>query len=182
MDLNTSLNTKIRNEIKTKNANKIGLIAQEVQEIIPEAVIYEEANNAYYIDYVAIIPVLIEAIKEQQEQIEDLTDVKKDLIELQLKFDQLTSKNKSIDQETIDLSNTPNPFTFSTKIKFKIPFNFDNGEIKIVSRQGHAVETLKLSSGMSSITFDGSSLMKGIYYYYLILDGEFVKSNSMIKN
>jgi len=50
---------------------KYGIIAQELEEIIPELVynIYDDYKS---IDYVSIIPILIQAIKEQQKQINEL--------------------------------------------------------------------------------------------------------------
>ncbi|MGH8016446.1 MAG: tail fiber domain-containing protein, partial [Candidatus Zixiibacteriota bacterium] len=51
--------------------NQIGVIAQEVKEVVPEAV--SENNDGYLtVDYGRITAVLIEAVKEQQKQIEDL--------------------------------------------------------------------------------------------------------------
>jgi len=49
----------------------IGLIAEDVGEIIPEVVAYEEnGKDAKSIDYARLVAVLTEAIKEQQKQIE----------------------------------------------------------------------------------------------------------------
>ena len=48
----------------------IGLIAQEVEKILPDVVI-EDKNNMKSISYGNIVGVLIEAIKEQQEEIEE---------------------------------------------------------------------------------------------------------------
>jgi hypothetical protein len=51
---------------------QLGLIAQEVKEVFPELVMQD--NEGYYsVDYVKLTPVLIEAIKEQQKQIETLS-------------------------------------------------------------------------------------------------------------
>ncbi len=57
------------------NATIIGLIAQDVEKICPEVVKEHELldGNIYKtIDYPALIPVLIEAIKDQQKQIDEL--------------------------------------------------------------------------------------------------------------
>jgi hypothetical protein len=51
--------------------NDIGVIAQEIMEVIPEAV-HEKDDGYLGVDYQKIIPLLIEAIKEQQLQIEEL--------------------------------------------------------------------------------------------------------------
>lgn len=50
-------------------AHELGLIAQEVEQVIPSVVHTAEHKS---IAYTSLIPVLIEAIKEQQQQIEDL--------------------------------------------------------------------------------------------------------------
>jgi Chaperone of endosialidase len=52
--------------------NKIGLIAQEVRKIIPEVVLGDESKENLGMNYAEIVPVLINAIKEQQKQIDDL--------------------------------------------------------------------------------------------------------------
>jgi len=59
---------KKQDELKTK---KLGVIAQEVQKIIPEVVL-ENSEGTLSVDYGNIVGLLIEAIKEQQVQIEEL--------------------------------------------------------------------------------------------------------------
>ncbi|MBQ1653154.1 MAG: tail fiber domain-containing protein [Bacteroidales bacterium] len=50
-----------------------GFIAQELKEVLPEVVNEPDELNEYYsVDYTAIIPLLVEAIKEQQNQITEL--------------------------------------------------------------------------------------------------------------
>ena len=69
------------NSGKRKDTNDIGLIAQEVEKILPEVITEKkmplmegvDPNIDYKtVNYEKIIPVLIEAIKEQQEQIDEL--------------------------------------------------------------------------------------------------------------
>lgn len=57
-----------------KDSVQIGLIAQEVEEIIPEVVTNHSGRDCDYkrIKYSKLTPVLIGAIKEQQSQIEEL--------------------------------------------------------------------------------------------------------------
>lgn len=50
----------------------LGFLAQDVELIIPESITYDELNDKYSLQSSAIIPVLVEAIKEQQEQIDYL--------------------------------------------------------------------------------------------------------------
>jgi hypothetical protein len=62
-------------EFKWKATGKkdIGMIAEEVGEIFPEVVAYEKNSKyAKSLDYARLVAVLVEAIKEQQKEIEDL--------------------------------------------------------------------------------------------------------------
>ncbi|MCW3093962.1 MAG: tail fiber protein [Ferruginibacter sp.] len=51
---------------------KLGLIAQDVRKLVPEVVKGDEAKENLSIAYSDLIPVLINAIKEQQQQIDEL--------------------------------------------------------------------------------------------------------------
>ena len=59
------------NEV-TKATPKTGLIAQEVQEVLPE-VVREREDGFLSLDYSKMVGLLVEAIKEQQSQIHNLT-------------------------------------------------------------------------------------------------------------
>lgn len=56
---------------KSNKQKSIGLIAQEVEKIIPE-IVGNTKSGLKTVQYDSIIPLLIEAIKEQQKQIEEL--------------------------------------------------------------------------------------------------------------
>jgi hypothetical protein len=58
------------NEV-TKSTPKTGLIAQEVQQVLPQVVI-EKADGYLGLDYSKMMGLLVEAIKEQQIQIDQL--------------------------------------------------------------------------------------------------------------
>jgi len=50
---------------------QVGLVAQEVREVVPQAVV--EAEEGYLaVDYARLVPLLIEVVKEQQRQIDEL--------------------------------------------------------------------------------------------------------------
>lgn len=49
-----------------------GVIAQECLDVFPEVVV--EHNERYNVSYDGLVPLLIEALKEQQEQIEELKE------------------------------------------------------------------------------------------------------------
>ena len=54
------------------NKNHIGFIAQELEEVLPQIVnVGEDAQKTRTVDYLEVIPVLVEAIKDQQKEIKD---------------------------------------------------------------------------------------------------------------
>jgi hypothetical protein len=55
-----------------EKGRQLGVIAQEVNAVLPEAVSYAEDTDEYGVKYGNIVGVLIEAIKEQQAQIDEL--------------------------------------------------------------------------------------------------------------
>lgn len=59
------------NSGKTKPQKEIGLIAQEVEKIMPELV-YTDPDGKKLLNYTSIIPVLINAIQELQKEVDEL--------------------------------------------------------------------------------------------------------------
>ena len=57
---------------ESDKGRQVGVIAQEVNEILPEAVTYAADVDEYGVKYGNIVGVLIEAIKEQQKEIDEL--------------------------------------------------------------------------------------------------------------
>lgn len=58
-------------EIDNNRKNKIGFIAQDLEKIFPELVKYDEKTKLKSVDYISMIPILVEAIKEQNVKIEN---------------------------------------------------------------------------------------------------------------
>ena len=56
---------------------EVGVIAQEVKEVLPEVVTYDKENDQYGVDYGKINGLLIEAIKDLKKEIEELKQCKK---------------------------------------------------------------------------------------------------------
>ena len=52
----------------------LGLIAQEVKEVVPEVVSHDTASDMYKVSYQSLIPVLIEAVKELSDRVKQLEE------------------------------------------------------------------------------------------------------------
>ncbi|MDX2304200.1 MAG: tail fiber domain-containing protein [Microscillaceae bacterium] len=149
----------------------LGLIAQEVEKVFPELVV-EDAEGYKAVNYDGLIPVLIEALKEQKAEI--------DLLKEELK----TLKNPS--QESVNnkaqlFQNQPNPFDKSTLIRYKLPEGVAQAMILVTDLQGKEVNRLAISQGgEGSISLEAGSLAKGIYLYSLVADGALIDTKRML--
>ena len=54
-----------------ERGHDVGVIAQEVQKVLPE-IVTERTNGYLGVDYKRIIPLLIESVKELKQEVEDL--------------------------------------------------------------------------------------------------------------
>jgi len=64
-------NTYDWNEKSGKEGHDVGVIAQEVLEVLPEAVTTRD-NGYLAVDYQKIVPLLVQAVKELSAKVEDL--------------------------------------------------------------------------------------------------------------
>jgi len=184
-DIDSIKDEKAKEKQLKISKNKIGFLAQDLEKIIPEAVFYDEEIDKYYIEYDAIIPVIVEAMKEQQAKIELLED------EIEAMNDKSKDKSATINTyapEGIAASNTPslgqnipNPFNVSTRIDIYIPNTTASAKLYIYNMQGSQVKSFNINErGNTSITIEGSSLEAGMYLYTLIADGREVDTKKMI--
>jgi len=181
---------ELKKEIKTNDKRKIGFIAQELQAIFPELV--EESEGYMYIDYIGLIPVVIEALKEQQTII-DAQSLK--IKELESKIENGENKNskqKSMEvisgieqsENTINAflyQNIPNPFNTETEIKYYVPLGSENVKLYIFNLQGKLLKTETINTtGQGSLKIKASELKAGIYIYTLLINGQEVDTKRMI--
>ena len=62
-----------------KGKQKIGVLAQEIKEVFPELVSKDD-NEMLAVNYQGLVPVLINALKEQQSEIDELKDLVQSLV------------------------------------------------------------------------------------------------------
>jgi hypothetical protein len=171
--------------IMDNNPVKIGLMAQELELLVPEAVSYSDLGKIKMIDYDMLIPVLIKAIQEQEIKIESL---EKEIGSLQSANVNLknasNNENIEIEELTDNMSleqNFPNPFTENTEIKYSVPESVKNATIYIYNMSGLQIRSIPIhKKGKGSITIIGSELLPGLYLYALIADGKEVGIKRMI--
>lgn len=188
--------SNVASNTKNQNPKKIGLIAQEVEEVIPEAVRTIE-DGTKGIEYNAIIPLLINAIQELNTVV---TDQQIEIAELQAEIEQLKNPStpllpqpittKSVAQNSSSISNTideaymsqnaPNPFSGEAEIRYQVPQTAISAYIGIYNLNGLQIQQYPLEKGAGTITISAGNLSSGIYIYSLIIDGEEIETRRMV--
>lgn len=175
--------------LKNQYSNKLGFIAQELDPIFPNLVSYDSIADLHYVDYVSLIPVLVDAIKEQQTII---TLYESRINKLEDKINTIFGESNKLKNMTTDVEdnyndqlalyqNTPNPFTQKTTIRFTLPEKLSQATLYIYDMQGIPVRNYDISGqGLTSIEIEGSTLQPGMYLYSLIVDGQEVGTKRMI--
>jgi hypothetical protein len=172
------ISLKSRTNASCKDKLNAGLIAQEVEAVIPEAVINNNDGHKL-ISYSSIIPYLIEALKEQQLQIEKLQHDYNLELKSALSDHQLPTVD--LNETGILYQNTPNPFTEKTVIKYFLSDKVKKATIYIYDLEGKQIRSISLHKrGEANEIINGSEFGPGMYIYALIADGELIDSKKLI--
>ena len=163
-----------------------GFLAQEVKEIYPELV-HTDKDGYMYIDYIGMIPLLVNAIGELNAQIEELKTENSQLNQAVINAQSPVIGNTQPSQIAEDFfrnalyQNTPNPFSSSTNITMSLRNDVANATLYIFDMQGSLMRTIPVTDrGNVSVTIEGGELNAGMYIYSLIADGNEVASKRMI--
>lgn len=153
-----------------------GLVAQEVQEILPN-IVHEDAAGYLSVNYIELIPLLIQAINQQQAQIEELQDA------LDVANQNDSRRNVRANATSVPklYQNSPNPFNKITTIGYDLPLDTHEASIHIYDLNGTEFVAFPIDTfGRSELTIDGGTLHAGMYLYSLIADGMLVDTKQMI--
>lgn len=172
--------TKIKDEkiiakLEKERKNKLGFLAQDVNEVLPEVVYYDDSTDIYSIDYTKVVPILVEAIKELSAEVDKLKS--------NGNLKSAAIKNTSISSDEIaSLSqNIPNPFNTTTRIEMFIPSIVEQANLYIYNLQGEQIDKIAINErGETFAIIEAFQLNKGMYLYTLITDGIAVDTKKMI--
>ena len=200
----------------------VGVLAQDLLEVAPymvseseffevetfgededQTTVEKSIGDYYCVNATAIKYMLVNAIKEQQEQINKLnvkTAEMEEIIAEQNKilkeYSQILKqennktqlKNESQNITLADESmgskigqNRPNPFNDDTVIPYSTDENATSGAIRFTNGHGKIIYEQALDKNQKEVSVNASKLSKGIYFYHLIVDGEIVETRKMEK-
>lgn len=182
------------------NGKRYGLIAQDVEELLPSLIKVTEFNTRdampsekrmnkdetnmappseridfKALNYTELIPIIIKGMQEQQIQIQEQQKQIEDLKALVNKLLQ----NQTITKGAISLfQNTPNPVKGTTRISYNIPQDTRNAHLLITDAIGRTIKTLPLSTS-GVLDFDSSNLSAGVYNYSIVIDNKTIETKKM---
>ncbi len=191
-------------KMKVGTGTNLGFIAQELETIVPDAVVHTINGNdketgaapaekeSYGVKYSELIPVLTKAIQEQQVQIEaQQTQIENQNIEIENlksvvnscceKTTETKTSNSELQTSNTLFQNQPNPFNQSTVISYQLLSDAKNASIVIRGLNGEELKSVTLSNtGKGQITINANQLAQGTYTYTLIVNGKSVDTKLMV--
>ncbi len=185
-----------------------GLIAEDVQIVLPGLIRnvnhpaahdslgneISPAMNFNSLNYTELIPFLIGAIKEQQQQIDHLNSRVNDCCgpgigEMQVPVNNYNQQSTLVQQELNSFAkdlpvlsqNQPNPFSEKTTLRFYLPKGTNEASIKVYDNTGSVYRLFALTGeGPGTIELEGNTLAAGNYYYSLLIGGNVIDTKTMV--
>lgn len=150
---------------------------ETLKEIFPELV-YEDEDGNVSINYIDMIPLLVQSVKELKSQISELQGAKSGAKSINMSTD--INQNKAVEILTLS-QNVPNPFTTSTTISVTVPRKTKNAAIFVYDMSGKQLKEIEISTrGKTNISISSEGLAAGMYMYSLIADGKVISTKKMI--
>lgn len=169
-------------KLEKKRTDILGFIAQDVEKVLPSAVSYDDKSDRYSMEYDRIIPVLVEAIKEQQVIIETMQAEMLEIQSSNLKSLASSTEEESLVSDQCQLHhNEPNPFGETTSIRYSLPEGTTNADIIIYDMTGKQLRRIPLTQdGESSVEVSGGEMDPGMYMYSMIVENQLVDTKQMV--
>jgi hypothetical protein len=173
-------NTKQYSALNLPTTRQYGLIAQDLEEVLPSLVntaqipvrVNEkgerEMEEIKAVNYTELIPVLIKAMQEQQEQIDELKEMLKKggIVSLSLAGASLAS-------------GSPNPAVASTNIQYNAPLGAIS-KLIITNAAGSLVKTVSLQAGAGRLQLNTAELAAGTYNCSIVTNGKTMSTKQLV--
>jgi len=130
-----------------------------------------------------MVPLLLEAIKEQQVIIEDIQGELNGIKGNNLKSLSTGIEDTKSANTPILYQNAPNPFNRESSIRYRLPASITNAMLSVFDLRGKLLRTYKLdpSSGLESdILISAGEFQPGMYLYSLIADNRLIDTKEMV--
>ncbi len=152
-----------------------------VAQVLPELV-SESQDGGQGVDLVGMVPLLVQAIKEQELQIELLRRQVAEIEAEASKMGTLSSISDSGQETGVITAVNPNPFQGRTDVHFNLRQDGSSAQIVLCDLTGKLVKTIDVARGSSSAPLDATGLPSGAYLCFLVVDGRATDSEKIILN
>lgn len=146
--------------------------------------VYADSCGNTYVDYIRLIPVLVNAINELKAQLDAAGSGSGTVITPLSAKGNGTASADRIDADVITpklYQNTPNPFNAETEIRYALPHDVATAVLYIYDMQGTQIRRYGIDGrGEGSVKVSASSLKAGMYIYALVADGKEIDTKRMI--
>ena len=154
------------------------LSADELEAIFPDLV-YENEDGSKSINYVEMVPILVQAIGELKAEINELRG-NESARKVSAKATAINDVEGSVEVLALG-QNKPNPFGTSTEIEVSVPESVQSAFVYVYDLQGKKVQQVNLTArGKQTVQLNAADLTDGMYLYSLIADGKVVETRRMI--
>jgi len=207
--------TKEYPELNMPSGEQVGLLSSDLKKEFPELVkhsVFPGSNigkkNVSFeaVNYVALIPVLIQAVKELDAKTEETKQLREKAANLENRLAQLTALESKLSQLENDLNaicdkgcasirannsnkadasilfqNIPNPLDRTARIDYYISNDVQTSSIIVYNADGRIINQFEqLSSGKGSVTINAETLAAGTYYYALFCNNKKIDTKTMV--
>ena len=173
---------------QTKRASvSYGLAADQLKAVYPELV-YEDQNGNVSINYIEMVPLLVQSINELKTDIDELKK-ENSVLKSELSGNDPAVKSRdevtnieSVDIDILSLSqNDPNPFSERTTISLTVPENVNTAAVFFYDMSGKQIDKRIITErGNTQISVTSAEFTEGMYLYSLIADGKVIATRKMI--
>ena len=154
------------------------LDAEQIEKLFPDLV-YENEDGSKSINYVEMVPILVQAIGELKAEINELKG-NESARKVAAKTTGINDVDGSVEVLALG-QNKPNPFGTTTDIEVTVPENVQSAFVYVYDLQGKKVQQVNLTArGRQTVQLNATSLSDGMYLYSLIADGKVVETRRMI--
>jgi trimeric autotransporter adhesin len=176
-------NKDANKEMGFDNGLHSGFIAQELEKVLPHLVATDEKGYKA-VNYMELMPYLVEAIKDQQ------TQIKAQQVQIEELKNQVSDNFKAQNQDLIQFQNTkiisvsPNPSNDVITVSLNIEKGVQTAKLQVHDINGTVLSTLNINERDTNIakTLQKDNFGKGIYVVSLVVNGKSIDTKKIAFN
>jgi hypothetical protein len=173
----------------SSQSNAYGITASNMESVLPNSVgninlAGKDGRTAAIkgVNYDELIPLLVQAVKDQQSQIKAQQSQIDELMAVVTNKALPTIDIALSDKDAIRLDQSvPNPADRFTSIGYYIPSTVNTAVIKFADAEGKLIKSITIAErGAGKVNIYLSELSTGVYTYTLIADGQLINTKKMV--